>query len=285
MRGQKIICLLVCLLFSVISLEAQTNRSGSNNIIQQKDTVSDTNMRGTMTNTRPGPETNITKEPGRKINKKNRKKGRGSENGDDEDSYKKILKFPFHVFSYKAYTSYYVVSGYMGDVNCVRLLKIQDTYSYKNSLKLIYNPRYSQANKGWAGLGWQWPPNNWGENKKGGYDLSEAKYLFFWARGVKGDELVEFKIGGAKGPYGDTDEASTGVISLSRKWELYKIDLRGKNLKNVITALTIIVTQQLNPNGLTLYLNEIYYSKKDTPEQTRLFDYSSPVDKQEGDLK
>lgn len=202
-----------------------------------------------------------------------------------EEPLMKIYKYPFPIFSYKEYTSYFVVSGYMGDVKALKLVKVNDTYSFKTCLKISYQPKFQMDSQGWAGIAWQWPPNNWGDNKKGGYDLSDAKFLYFWARGAKGDELVEFKMGGAGGPYGDTDSATSGVIALSKKWQLYRIDLRKKNLKNVITAFTLIFTQALNPNGLTLFLNEIYYSKKETPEQSFLFDYTSPSVKQEGDVK
>ena len=100
----------------------------------------------------------------------------------------------------------------------------------------------------------------------GGYDLSNAKFLFFYARGEKGDEQVEFKMGGISGDYGDSGEAGTGIIKLSKEWMLYKIDLRGKNLKNIIGGFCFMLNSKFNPEGLSFYLSEIYYSHKEQPE-------------------
>jgi hypothetical protein len=38
---------------------------------------------------------------------------------------------------------------------------------------------------GWMVIYWQQPPNNLGD-RKGGYDLTGAKQLSFWARGEVG---------------------------------------------------------------------------------------------------
>ncbi len=188
----------------------------------------------------------------------------------------KIYKFPFYVFSFREHISYFALSGYMGDVNNIKVTKERDPYSFKVSLKITYIPKFDAHSQGWGGLYWQYPPNNWGDDEKGGYDLSSAKFLYFYAKGAKGDELVEFKIGGIKGPYGDTDTASTGIIPLTRKWKLYKIDLRKKDLKNIIGGFCVIFMAQLNPEGLTFYLNDIYYSDKIKPERRFFIDYSNP---------
>jgi hypothetical protein len=43
--------------------------------------------------------------------------------------------------------------------------------------------------KGWAGLYWQHPDNNWGDEP--GVDLTGAKRISFYARGERGGEIVE----------------------------------------------------------------------------------------------
>jgi hypothetical protein len=193
---------------------------------------------------------------------------------------KRIYKFPFYIFSHRKAYSYFALSGYMGDVADMNVVKVKDPYSFKTSLKVIYKPTYKQGHQGWCGLCWQFPPNNWGDNKKGGYNLSEARYLFFYARGSRGNELVEFKIGGLKGVYGDSDEVSSGVVALTRKWKLYKIDLKKSNLRNIVGGFCILMLSSVNPEGVAIYLNDIYYSNKTKPEKMFFHEYSNPGDKE-----
>lgn len=181
-------------------------------------------------------------------------------------SGRRIRKFPFYIYSNKKHVSYFAISGYLGDVPDIVLRKVKDPYTFKTCIKISYQPTYGQDHHGWAGIFWQWPPNNWGNNDKGGYNLKGAKFLYFFARGKDGDEIVEFKVGGVKGPYGDSDEASTGVISLTKEWKLYKIDLREKDLSNIIGGFAMIIQAHVNPDGITFYLNDIYYTKKTEPE-------------------
>lgn len=190
----------------------------------------------------------------------------------------KIEKFPFYVFTYDSPKSYYVISGYMGDVQDIKVLKVNESQISKNSIQLIYKSRPKKESKGWAGLYWQYPANNWGSHRKGGYNLTGAKNLFFYAKGLKGDEVIEFKVGGIQGPYGDSDQISTGLISLSRQWTLYKIDLANTDLKNIIGGFGIVFVSALNPAGLTMFLNDIYYTDKEKPEAGVFLDYSDYVE-------
>ncbi|MDD5067263.1 MAG: hypothetical protein PHF84_09470 [bacterium] len=192
--------------------------------------------------------------------------GSNNKNADIEIEGQKVTRFPFYVLSNETPRSYYIMSGYMGDVRSVKVLKKTESKINKNSIKIIYKPDTRPDSKGWAGLYWQYPANNWGNNKRGGFSLTGAKNLFFYAHGLKGDEVLEFKVGGIQGPYGDSDQISTGLVSLSRKWTLYKIDLKNLNLKNIIGGFGIIVIAPLNQNGLTVFLNDVYYTDKEEPE-------------------
>lgn len=77
---------------------------------------------------------------------------------------------------------HYVPSGYMGDSDLVlsaTTLKADD----KEDVCLKVNYR-GTGPKGWAGLYWQDPANNWGERPgRAGYDLRGAARLSFRARG------------------------------------------------------------------------------------------------------
>ena len=50
------------------------------------------------------------------------------------------------------------------------------------------------------------PENNWGTHTTGGYDLSGATKITFWAKGEKGGEQIEFFAGGITGDNPDSLE-------------------------------------------------------------------------------
>lgn len=185
---------------------------------------------------------------------------------------KKIYKFPFYIFSYKVKESPFALSGYCGDVNNLRVEKVKDSFTGSSSLKIIYIPQPGRKDLGWAGLYYQSPPNNWGDNEKGGFDLSDAKYLYFSCRGARGDEIIEVKIGGIKGKYGDSCEISTGYVTLKPYWVIYRINLKDENLKNIIGGFGIFFSYVISPYKTEVYLNEIFYSEKEEPENNHWID-------------
>jgi hypothetical protein len=105
---------------------------------------------------------------------------------------------------------------------------------------------------------WQDPPNNWGE-MPGGYDLTGASRVTFWAKGATGSEHVEFKIGllGGNKQYRDSAKATTGKIQLTTQWKQYVLELGGKNLQQIITGFSWVV--EGGPSPVTFYLDDIQY--------------------------
>lgn len=113
--------------------------------------------------------------------------------------------------------------------------------------------------KGWAGLQWQFPPNNWG-NRKEGLDLTAKSKLVFFAKGKNGGEkIAEFKVGGIKGQYGDSDVSWIGNIRLTNEWKKYEIQLKDKNLEHIIGGFSLILTKYDNRYGAVVFLDEIYF--------------------------
>jgi predicted small lipoprotein YifL len=167
----------------------------------------------------------------------------------------------FYVYADQGYfKNHYIPSGWMGDYGD---LKYNDAwsdrpYSRKSSIKIVYNAQKKQG-AGWAGIYWQDPANNWG-NMKGGYDITGAKKLTFWARGDKGGEIItEFKIGGINGEHSDTASASIGPVTLGTDWKEYTIDLKNEDLSVVIGGFAFVISSMENPNGATFYLDDIAY--------------------------
>ena len=122
--------------------------------------------------------------------------------------------------------------------------------------------KYSAERKqgaGWAGIYWQSPANNWGD-KKGGFDLSAYSKLTFMARGEEGGETIDkFFIGGITGQTeeGDTDEASVSPVTLTKEWKTYEISLKGLDMSHIIGGFGFAANADSNPNGLTMYVDEI----------------------------
>ncbi len=132
-------------------------------------------------------------------------------------------------------------------------------YSKPTAIKITYSAVSSQG-KGWAGIYWQYPDKNWGD-KPESRDLTGATKLTFYARGDKGEEKAEFKVGGITGKYPDSIQpaVSSGVIVLSDKWQQYTIDLKGKDMSHVIGGFVWVANKNQNPLGSTIYLDDIKY--------------------------
>lgn len=180
-----------------------------------------------------------------------------------ESTYKGYtVKFPFYVYKDRVSRgNHYIPSGWMGDYGDLKINENYKTnpYSGKTCIRIAYTARKSQG-AGWAGIYWQNPANNWG-TVKGGYDLRGAKELVFYARGEKGGEVAEFKMGGIQGEYSDTDMATTGPVTLSKRWKKYAIDLKDLDLSYISGGFCWVASSQDNPDGCTIYLDEVVYIK------------------------
>ena len=170
-------------------------------------------------------------------------------------------KMPFFVFNNAIFppVKNFALSGYMGDISDIKI-----TGSYSNlhqagfpALKVSYA---AAGGMGWAGVVWQNPANNWGEFD-GGYNLSAAKKISFWVRGEKGGEIVEFKLGGTASNYPDSDNLSTGDLTLTDKWQQYQLDLSTAQLFYMSAGFGFICKQDMNPGGCVFYLDDIRYEE------------------------
>jgi hypothetical protein len=149
----------------------------------------------------------------------------------------------------------YLATGWMGEVKSVTMdQKCEDQpHSGKTCLKVEYG-----KTTGWAGVVWQDPENDWGD-KPGGYDLTGAKKLTFWARGAEGGEKVKFGLGllGADKKYHDSAKGDSGTVELTKEWKQYEIDLSGKDLKRIKTGFYWTLGGQGKP--LTFYIDDVQY--------------------------
>ena len=150
-------------------------------------------------------------------------------------------------------------SGYMGDVSDLRVMGGY-TNLHQEGVACLKVSYAAGGEMGWAGMVWQNPANNWGEID-GGYNLSQAKRLTFWARGEKGGEVVEFKLGGMASQHPDSDSVSTGDVVLKNEWTEYTLDLKAANLMYISAGFGFVLKQEPNSGGCTFYLDDVRYDE------------------------
>jgi len=147
-------------------------------------------------------------------------------------------------------------------------LSTDNPHSGETCMRISYTPSIGQ----WGGIYWQFPVNNWG--KYPGYDLSssldgnDTVKLSFWVRGKEGGEKAEFKTGGIYDHTLDYSDSygpiSTGVIILTNQWKEHSLVLTGEDLSMVIGGFCWVTNYYQNPNGSTIYLDEIVFESMTT---------------------
>ena len=178
----------------------------------------------------------------------------------------KVKKAVFPLYIYQNIKCYnYYPTGFMGDHSDLKINRNwrKNPKNGTSSIKIGYSAKMLQK-RGWAGIFWQSPAGNWGSVASliGGYNLTGAKKLYFYARGEKGGEIVAFKLGGLIGnTYYDTGHKNIGPQILTRKWKRYALNLEDVDLRHIIGGFCIVLNPVLNPKGCTFYLDDIYFSE------------------------
>jgi hypothetical protein len=149
----------------------------------------------------------------------------------------------------------YAPAGWMGNT---RGLKLDEAWKEKppagkTRIRIVYGPK-----EGWAGVVWQSPANDWGA-RAGGWDVSGAKRLRFWARGENGGEVVNFFFGviGRDKRYFDTANGKMDGAALTKEWKEYTIDLRDKDLTRIKSGFGFSIGGRGGP--VTFYLDDIRF--------------------------
>jgi len=165
-------------------------------------------------------------------------------------------KLPFVVYADKgAASNHYIPSGWMGNAKATKMDDgcTNNPHSGKTCLKFEYTDPDN-----WTGVVWQNPANDWGD-QPGGWNLTGAKKLKFWACGEKGDEVVSLKFGilGADKKFPDSAGGELADVKLTREWTDYSIDLAGKDLSRVKTGFCWSLVGQSSP--VVFYLDDIRF--------------------------
>ncbi|MFN3168833.1 MAG: hypothetical protein ACE37H_17405 [Phycisphaeraceae bacterium] len=170
----------------------------------------------------------------------------------------KRLALPLAVYAEGGQVVPWTPAGYMGNTAEIKvdLGHVKNPKNGVSCIKLSY-----QAEDEWAGVVWQDPINDWGD-QQGGYDLSGATALEFWARGEDGGEVVTFGFGllGPDKKYPDSGKGELKEVRLTKDWRLYRIELdAGVDLKRIKTGFYWSLAGQ--GRAVTFYLDDIRYVK------------------------
>jgi len=165
---------------------------------------------------------------------------------------------------------YFIPSGFMCNTNDIEL----DTrcnvtpFSGSTCIKIEYSARTKEPcqSDGWIGAGIYWfcVGCNWGNSKPDPikYDFSCARSLVFMAKGEKGGETAEFKVGGVTGEFSDSvnPPRTTGLVTLTDNWQEYRIDFTNDdNLTSMIGGFCWVTDRAWNQNGCIIYLDDIKF--------------------------
>lgn len=149
----------------------------------------------------------------------------------------------------------YAPSGWMGNAKGLKVdpESTDQPHAGKTCLKATYSP-----NDGWVGVVWQSPANDWGD-RPGGWDLTGAKRLKFWARGAVGGEIVSFEFGllGKDKKFSDTAKGKLAQVTLTNEWHEYEIALGDQDLTRIKTGFAFTVTGSGKPT--TFYLDDVRF--------------------------
>ncbi|MCY2990530.1 MAG: hypothetical protein NTY19_22030 [Planctomycetota bacterium] len=165
-----------------------------------------------------------------------------------------VVKLPLVVYSDEQQAPPYVASGWMGNHQAVSMDSdcTDNPHSGKTCLKVTY-----KDSGNWAGVVWQHPANDWGE-KPGGYDVTGAEHLTFWARGQEGGEKVKFGYGTIQieKKYHDSSKGELEV-TLTKDWKQYQFDLSERELYRIKSGFLWSLAGQGKP--VTFYLDDVEY--------------------------
>ena len=164
-------------------------------------------------------------------------------------------RMPVAVYEDRFENMRWVPSGWMGNIQALSLDGefADDVHEGNHAIRIRYTGTF-----GWAGIALQHPPNNWGD-QDGGFDLTGAAKLEFWARGEYGGEKVNFGVGlnGSDTDYPDSAIVKTRTFALTDEWQRFEIELKRKDLTSLKTGFVVALEGRRSP--VTIYLDSIRY--------------------------
>lgn len=164
-------------------------------------------------------------------------------------------QFPVVVYQEGFENMPWLPTGFMGNMEDLSLdgNHAEGAAVGEAGIRIRYEGRY-----GWAGIAWQHPGNNWGD-QDGGFNLDGATELQLLARGEYGGETVSFGVGllGKDTAYPDSGKTKIDGIKLTSEWQRFRIPLHKVDLSSIKTGF--VVTIQGRETPVTIFIDEIRF--------------------------
>ena len=165
------------------------------------------------------------------------------------------MRLPVSVYEDSFEDMPWAPSGWMGSTDGLTLdgENTEEVHAGHASIKMRYEGPFN-----WVGVAWQHPANNWGD-QEGGFDLTGASELEFWARGEYGGEKISFGVGLLEEDRAHPDSGIMKVegVELTRQWQRYSVPLQKLDLSSIKTGFFLSLTGRSTP--VTIYLDSIRY--------------------------
>ena len=149
----------------------------------------------------------------------------------------------------------YAPSGCMGNTKAIKMdpACADRPHAGKTCLRVEY-----AAKADWGGVVWQSPANDWGD-KPGGFDITGAKTLSFWARGEEAarSSPSSSACSAATRRSSTRPPAKLDKVTLKPEWKQYTIDLKGRDLARIKTGFAWVLAADGKP--VTFYLDDVRY--------------------------
>lgn len=155
-------------------------------------------------------------------------------------------------------TGNFFPSGWLGDAERGSIFVTYDPnynvnpHSGNTCIRISYSK--DKNGQGWAGIYWQYPENNWGEQR--GKNLAERRYtkITFYARSDQEGQRATFKSGGINKTFSDSFAMQSITVELTPLWRQFSIPLKNADLSNVIGAFG-----WSSDASVTVYLDDIQF--------------------------
>jgi len=162
---------------------------------------------------------------------------------------------PFSVYSDAGQSLPFNPSGWMGNAGAMKLAMdcAERPHGGRTCIKWDLN-----AKSDWGAIAWLSPDGDWGD-RAGGFDLTGAKKLTYWARGAAGGEDLSVAVGiiPQSKTYFDTAIVAGSAPRLSSSWQRFEIDLTGKDLRRIKTGF--VMTLKTSGQAATVYLDDVRF--------------------------